>query len=285
MDIKPALTFEKQVSLLEKNGCRITDKNKVLNFLRKNNYYKVSGYFNIFENYENKVLEKIEFEKIIEIFQFDRELMNFLHNLIGEIEGYIKTQFANYLALNFNSLIYMDKELYKDEDFYYEFIKRINDIKESRKDAIIEHHNAKYNGNIPIWVMIEYFSLGNISKFYSNLKYSYQKKLSKNIFNINMIQLSSWLKCLTDLRNRCAHYERVYNKYFINIPKNDKKIHYIMDRTLFSNIMYMKYIYNTIENGIWDKEIRIKFINLINKYKDVIELKRIGFPENWKELL
>ena len=134
MDIKRALTFEEQVELLEKKGFIINDKNKVINFLSKNNYYKVSGYFNIFENSEDKVVGNINFEKVMLCYEFDRELMNLLYGIIGEIETYLKTQLANYLSLKYNPLIYENKEIYRNQEIYLEFKNRIDKIKTESKE-------------------------------------------------------------------------------------------------------------------------------------------------------
>ena len=35
----------------------------------------------------------------------------------------------------------------------------------------------------------------------------------------------------------------------------------------------------------WNEEIILKLEELIEKYKEDIDLKAIGFPKNWKEIL
>lgn len=285
MDIKRALTFEEQVELLEKKGFIINDKNKVINFLSKNNYYKVSGYFNIFENSEDNVVGNINFEKVMLCYEFDRELMNLLYGIIGEIETYLKTQLANYLSLKYNPLIYENKEIYRNQEIYLEFKNRIDKIKTESKEEIIIHHLKKYDGNIPLWVIIEFLSYGNIYKFCYALKPKYQKELGKVLFDVSKNHLTSWIKTLTLFRNRCAHYNRLYNYKFKIIPSNEKSINYKMDSKLFSQLLVIKYIHSYMDKEKWDNVYKKELFNLIKKYKGIIELEKLGFPKNWEKLL
>lgn len=41
---KPALTFEKQIELLESRGLRFTDKSRAANYLSNISYYRLSAY-------------------------------------------------------------------------------------------------------------------------------------------------------------------------------------------------------------------------------------------------
>ena len=283
MDIKRALTFEEQTELLIEKGFEINNKNKVTNFLSKNNYYKVSGYFNMFEN--NNEVDNINFDRIINCYEFDRKMMNFLYSLIGEIETFLKAQISNYLALKHNPLIYMSKEFFRSADEYNFFKEMIEGIKEKTEDKIIKHHLNKYDGNIPIWVIIEYLSFGNISKFYANLKHREQKELGILTLNISKYHMTSWLRALTNLRNRCAHYGRLYNHTFVVIPRNEKNINYVMNGMLFSQLLVIKYIHSYMDKEKWNDIYKKALFNLIEEYKGIIELEKIGFPENWKELL
>ena len=38
-------------------------------------------------------------------------------------------------------------------------------IQDNKKTPVVVHHMSNYGGDFPIWVMIEYFSLGTLSFF------------------------------------------------------------------------------------------------------------------------
>ncbi|RGM74952.1 Abi family protein [Agathobacter rectalis] len=46
-----------------------------------------------------------------------------------------------------------------------EKFKRLLDIcvKENKMTLVMQHHKEKYNGQFPIWVIIEFFSMGMLS--------------------------------------------------------------------------------------------------------------------------
>lgn len=67
-----------------------------------------------------------------------------------------------------------------------------------------------------------------------------KKSIAMNLYRISPGQLESWLRCITDLRNRCAHYSRIYYWLFQAMP-NDYD--YIADRKLFSQLLMLKFLY------------------------------------------
>lgn len=131
--------------------------------------------------------------------------------------------------------------------------------------------------------MIEFFSMGMLSYFYSDMKTVDQKKLAKELYGTSTTCLISWLHCLTNLRNRCAHYSRLYYWSFPAMPKIPKGIEVILDRKLFTQIMVLKFLYEDAEK--WNMTIMTEIEALIEEFQEDITLKHIGFPQNWKSLL
>lgn len=95
--------------------------------------------------------------------------------------------------------------------------------------------------------------------------------------------MESWIKCLTDLRNFCAHYSRLYNANLVSIPATPDGFSYCLKRKVFDYIIVLKFLY--FDKVKWSNEIVLQIETLIEEYGDSIELERIGFPENWKEIL
>ena len=72
----------------------------------------------------------------------------------------------------------------------------------------------KYDGHFPLWVAVELFSFGMLSRFYSDMKTEDKKQLARRLYGTVPKNVSSWLRCCTDLRNICAHYGRLYYRIF-----------------------------------------------------------------------
>ena len=151
-----------------------------------------------------------------------------------------------YNQLNDNSKMIYDKLYENKENFnefhnHQEFLARVKDecIKRNNKNAVIVHHNEKYNGKIPIWVLVSFFSIGTLSRFFGNMKTSDKKTIAKNLYATKLKLLESWLKCLTVLRNKCAHYSRLYFLKFSNYPKLPKDSDLKTNSRLFGQMLVL----------------------------------------------
>lgn len=155
--------------------------------------------------------------------------------------------------------------------------------KENSRTLVVKHHNEQYDGKFPIWVMIEFFSMGMLSYFYNDLKTADQKQLAKELYGTSAACLMSWLRCLTDLRNRCAHYSRLYYWMFPAMPKIPKGMSFTADRKLFTQIFMLKCLYpNAVK---WNAGVVTEIETLIEVFQEDISLKHLGFPSDWKDLL
>ena len=70
-----------------------------------------------------------------------------------------------------------------------------------------------------------------------------QKYLAKELYGTSVACLKSWLRCITDLRNRCAHYSRLYYWSFPALPKMPRELETSPNRKLFSQILVLKLLY------------------------------------------
>lgn len=73
----------------------------------------------------------------------------------------------------------------------------------------INHAQRKY-GNVPLWVLTNALTFGNISKMYMLLPQDIQIKVSRNYPCINESQMISILAVMVKFRNVCAHGERLF---------------------------------------------------------------------------
>ena len=134
---------------------------------------------------------------------------------------------------------------------------------------------------MPIWVLIEFFSIGMLSKFYADMKTQDKKAIAKEVFNTSFLYLETWLKCLTILRNKCAHYARLYGTRFIVRPKLD--INFDKKPYLFEQLLVLKHLYTNSDS--WNKNFMVSLSALMEEYSSCINLEDIGFPENWESIL
>ncbi|MDE5649199.1 MAG: Abi family protein [Oscillospiraceae bacterium] len=296
MDVKKPELFCKQIEKLKKHGCSIDDFDQAIMILNKINYYKLSAYFLPFKEKDGTYMKGTSLLRVYKIYEFDRKLSALLYGVIQTIEVFVKTQIAYYHSKQYGSLGYMDnsnvnsKFKIQHEKLIKQFKKEIERNKEL---PFVKHYLEQYNGNFPLWVAVELFTLGNTSQFYSQLKTADKKIIAKSISYITETdctysQLASCLKCLTELRNKCAHFARLYYTRFTSTPNLPDGLSYNAFISgnkyiyLYSYIYVLKALYPFPEK--WSGVVT-DLKALIEEYTEFINIKHIGFPEDWEELL
>lgn len=287
--MKDPKTIDQQVKILIDRGLIVNDIELVKKFLNQINYYRFSGYLKLF--LVNDVFEtNTVFEKLVEIYNFDYELRKLLFSFLGYIEVLIKTQLALELSLNISAICYIDKKNFLDEDRFNSLQDNINDsiTKKYSKEPFIKHFQGDY---LPLWVLVEIMSFGNISMMYANLTDSNKDLICKGYLNINKNYLKNYLYVLSNLRNVCAHQGRIYGKEFELAPKisNKDKSMLTFNNINVSNSNHKLFIYIFILiKLIKDDSEKEKIIDelklLFNKYPN-IDIDKIGFVYNWKDIL
>ena len=277
---KSPKSYEQQLELLRSRGCIIPNEANAIKILSKVNYYRLSAYFLPFKQTNETYKNGTDLDTIYQIYEFDRKIRLILFSAIEEIEVNLRTILAYYHAHKYGALGYLNYKNYNPKHKHDEFLVRVEEEKKKRiKEPFVQHHINKYDGNFPIWVIIELFTFGTLSHFYADMRTEDQKHIARNFFETHPKALRSWLKCCTDLRNFCAHFGRLYFRIFTSIPSNIPEINLNNERSLFAAIMVLRYLY--IDTDKWNNEICTPIGSIINEYKTSIQFSCIGFPVDW----
>lgn len=280
MDLKPSTTIDEQLVLIERKGIHINNLHEAEDFLARTGYYRLHAYFLPFKTHTG--YRPVSFDQIMRLYEFDSQLRIWFYDIIGEIESALKTRLGTYLAHEYGSQCYLEASTFDVRHNHVAYVHRIEKvIHDNRNAPVIKHHLDKYDGHFPIWVIMEFFSTGMLSFTYADLKRSDRKAIAK-MYSTGDQQLLSWLRAFTELRNKCAHYTRMYFWRFTTIPRQDARMKRPIDRTLFSQIYMLKFLHPDQQR--W-KEHVVHLDELIARYSDSINLSHIGFPVNWRELL
>ncbi|OPX90272.1 MAG: Abi-like protein [Pelotomaculum sp. PtaB.Bin104] len=284
-ELKPPTTFEEQIEILKSRGLVVENEACAYGILHKVNYYRLSAYLLPFQVYgSDSFRDGTRFNQIYRIYEFDQKLRNLILYAIEPIEVLLRTQLAYYHSHKYGSEGYINPVNFESIRRHERFIEEFNGAVEKNKKALfVKHHIDKYGRRFPIWVAVELFSFGMLSKFYANMKINDQKDIAKKIFKTGPKQLRSWLICVTDLRNRCAHYMRIYFHKLVNYPRLPNGPYALCSQRIFDIIYVMKYLF--LNHDKWKNSVVRELEALINEYSMDIQLRYIGFPENWLELL
>lgn len=278
MKIKPALDISNQLKLLSKKGIIIDIKNPH-QLLSNINYYRLSAYAIEFrkDNFYYKPGTKLS--DIVKLYEFDMVLRSILFQAIAHIETSIKTKILNTHALNYGALGYKEETNFNSKHKHEDFLERIKSLIDKNKHIPpINHHMKNYGGLIPIWVVFELLPLGSVSRFYSDMLNVDRRMIAKE-YAINLKVLSSWLKCLTELRNATAHGARIYNlKFKSSLAGNMTDA---SDRnTLWGYLLMLKHLFPSNLNF---DDIVDQLSVCMSSYG--VDYLKMGFPVNWKEII
>lgn len=282
LELKQPKTFEEQVAILKQHGCVIDDEETCIRVLANVNYYRLSAYFLPFKEKNSRYHKGTTFNQIYQIYEFDRKLRNLLFGALEAIEISLKTRLAYLHGHQYGPLGYLDPKHFNKHHDSDRFVNLINsEISRNEKLLFVKHHKEKYDGRFPIWVITELFSFGMTSYFYADLHTIDKKAISKQ-YGVNYQNLQSWLRCLTDLRNICAHHGRLYYRVFsaspraLAIPERSK-------RRLWGIMLTLKSVYPS--SAKWELEILPELRSLFTEYSPYIDLYHLAFPGDWFDQL
>src|SRR5690606_32061557 len=94
-------------------------------------------------------------------------------------------------------------------------------IRDSRED-VAKHYRQTYQGQVPIWVAIELWDFGMLSRYFQFLDVPDREFVAAQ-FGLNRHKtLVSWRESTNLVRNICAHHGRLFKRQLVNAPKIPK---------------------------------------------------------------
>lgn len=303
---KKFLELKEQLKLLKERKLSISDDDKFLGFLSRNNYYRISGYtLTLREN--DEFYSNISDDDVYDIYNCDTEMRNLILYASQIIEINIKSYIAYYYAETIDKNGYGYKEIknyniepkkYKNDEEYNKYknkniesfnttIQKVDKQIENQSpyELSLQHYIRDNKGKFPIWVYVEYMTLTDASILYSLLKDEIKVKISNSFEVFNDDILSKHLHCASNLRNLCAHNYRLYGRVFKRKPflsKTQKENLYLnKNDKLFSYFLIIKQLISSQDEY---SNVFERLFCIFNKYKK-IDIHQYGFPDNWENIL
>jgi abortive infection bacteriophage resistance protein len=249
---KPFKEYSELVATLEQRGMSVADSERAARKISQVGYYRLSGFWYPCREIEfdengdavkqygkpkrlNQFLPTTDFDELFKLYTLDKRLRSLLLDGIERIEINLKTVLAHELG-KVDELAYQNPAFINPtqlKDYYSHTIKNSwiewshrqrSELSRSKEDAIVWH--KKSNRAIPIWVAVEAWSFGTLSKYFELLKQSHQNNIAARLGVSNPTLLVRWLQTINILRNRCAHHTRVWNQTHnnpIGLPTGDSE--------------------------------------------------------------
>lgn len=299
---KPFLTIDEQIDLLESRGVSRTDGERRA-LMREGYYSIVNGYKEPFlernvskDHADDRYKNGTSFDDIFALFSFDRSLRALTFRNLIKAEATARTAIAYTFASAHRARdAYLLQESYCTEVEYLKYDKGGNSyanelsgltsiLKRTRDKSgsdFVSHYREAHDA-VPIWVLCNALTFGNIQHFFNLMKPEEKISVCKMVaestgrkgskllgyFDVDEARVS--LEVLVKFRNLCAHDERLYCAH-VGSRKNVgySKMIWMLERFLTEEEFY------TFLRDLTD---------LVKKYLEVNTtgahlLEDLGFPE------
>ena len=225
------------------------------------------------------------FNRVIQLYVFDRELRSILLDAIERIEVSLRCRIVyEYCHLHGNNW-YENAALFYRE--HAKFMKLVSNELNNSKETFIQHYRSKYTHppNPPAWMAMEVLSFGQMSTMFKNLKTDNAKKAVASHFGISLTILESWMEHLVYIRNLCAHHSRVWNRTMTvkpTIPSNTTypwiKLPFAKPDKIYTTISILAYL---LERVTTKAPFTGRIRTLLHRFKD-INNRASGFSAKWE---
>lgn len=243
---KPFKTIAQQRQLLETRGMAVADPATAERWLNAVGYYRLSGYW-----YPYRVRRQpaggppviddtfqpgTSFERIIELYDFDRKLKLLVLDAIERIEVAMRVRVGHTLGKH-GAFAHTDPSVLSPKfvgtthptqppahadwlnSDHAKWLRKVGQEQSRSKEEFVKHFTRKYGGPLPVWVPVtEILDFGGLSRLYEGLKQQDRDDIAAS-FNLrdnsgagHGAALVSWMKNLNYIRNSCAHHSRLWNR-------------------------------------------------------------------------
>ena len=236
---KPFLSIDEQIALLESRGVK-TDERTSSILLREGYYQIVNGYKDPFIDKEesqkageDRYRKGTTFTDLYSLFRFDRDLREVTFHYLLRVEALMRTVVSyTFAEAHGGCEDYLVADNYATEEQYTAF--GLSDYASDRRELLrilqrkrrsderdfVKYYRENHDG-VPIWVLANDLTFGNIEHFFNLMKPQEQTTCCKRVVEATGMRGSSLghfsprearigLNLIVKTRNLCAHDERLY---------------------------------------------------------------------------
>lgn len=237
-NLKPWQNMAQQLAIVQQRGLQVEDAEAAQSYLARIGYYRLSGYW-----YPLRAIDKAasarearpirrdefvdgsRFEDVVKLYVFDKKLRLLALDALERIEMAVRVDVAHLLGKR-DPLAHENPDCLHGKFAKHQSSKGSNTGKtehqvwlekyqsllhRARREPFVAHHQQAYNGKLPIWVAIEVWDFGLLSKLFAGMRFDDQNSIAAKYGARDGRAFSQWLRSLNFIRNVAAHHSRLWN--------------------------------------------------------------------------
>lgn len=300
-------SFAEQLGLLEQRGLQVDNRPAALDYLERIGYYRLSGYWYSFRELAksqpsastgryhrlDEFIPNSHFRDAVQIYVFDKKLRLLALDALERIELAVRVDVAHLLGAQ-------DSHAHENPDMFHgNFAKKTNHrgktehqawlekyrshVHRARREPFVEHYMNKY-GRLPVWVAVEIWDFGLLSKIYAGMQYKHKEQIAAKYCVQSGKEFAGWLRGLNFIRNVAAHHSRLWNINVLeraSLPEDQSYWQDLNNARPFFYFCLMQRLMTVIcPNSKWAERFSTLLKEFPNTESGAVSLADFGLPES-----
>lgn len=162
------------------------------------------------------------YKDILRLYECDMLLRDACFAAIGQFELLLRNAISETLSQTYGSHPYFNLHAFRDAKANLEALNTFAGVYQRSKDTRAKHYRETYGEPVmpPIWTMKEFLTFGAASRILKDLSGPIRTGVGSQFGVPKDTIFTNWVECLADLRNICAHHDRLFNRSFQKQPGN-----------------------------------------------------------------
>ena len=299
-------TYEEQLAHLKAKGLAVPDEDAAKSALCNAGYFAlVNGYKDLLRDPMTRAYKPgSSFGDVVAIFEFDDALRNLLLSSLATVERKLRSTVSYAFCERHGEAqaAYLDASNYnlagRNASKVAKLVGILDKLANGSTDRGYLVHYRKHHGSVPLWVLVNAVTFGQMSTMFSLMLPGDRAAVAKQFEHVNERELEQIFKVLVLYRNVCAHGERLLS-YRTNIALPDLPLlekmgvpkrgtQYSMGkRDLFGVVVALRYLMPPAKF----RALKQKLSSLVERFlRDNESVSReelfahMGLPENWRDV-
>ncbi|WP_458093766.1 Abi family protein [Roseomonas sp. WA12] len=221
----------------------ITDDARALSCLERSGYYRLSGYWYPFREstpvpradgevdvvVHDQFRNDTTFEQVHNLYVFDKRLRMLFMDAIERVEVGLRVAVALRLGARTPWAHRDASELHPNfsrvpptpgsVSAHQDWLNNQDRLARRSSEDFVSHFRAKYSDSLPIWIAIELWDFGLLSKLLGGMKHADLSVIAGQYGLPRRDLLTTWVRSISHVRNICAHHGRLWNRALSDQPK------------------------------------------------------------------